>query len=100
MERDYVNVMEEIVVAWVQILMSGPEYQTFCKCNKCKNDIITLSLNSLPNYYVTTDEGREIVFAKLNTEENRKWINKRIISSIHVVGKYPHHQDDASTGKV
>ena len=91
MDRDYVNVMEEIVVTWVQILMSGSEYQTFCKCNKCKNDMITLSLNNLPNYYVTTDEGREIVFAKLNTEENRKWINKRIISAIHVVGKYPHH---------
>ena len=92
MEREYTNVMEEIVVAWVQILMSGTDYQTFCPCNKCKNDIITLSLNTLPTYYVTTDEGREIVFEKLNTEGNRKWINKRIISAIHVVGKYPKHQ--------
>lgn len=92
MEREYTNVMEEIVVAWVQILMSGTDYQTFCPCNKCKNDIITLSLNTLPTYYVTTEEGREIVFEKLNTEENRKWINKRIISAIHVVGKYPKHQ--------
>lgn len=91
MEREFINVMEEIVVTWVQILMSGTDYQTFCPCNKCKKDIITISLNTLPTYYVTTDEGREFVFEKLNTEENRKWINKRIISAIHVVGKYPKH---------
>lgn len=92
MEREFTNVMEEIVVAWVQILMAGTDYQTFCPCNKCKNDIITISLNALPTYYVTTDEGRRIVFERLNTDENRKWINKRIISAIHVVGKYPKHQ--------
>lgn len=94
MDRDFENVMEEIVATWVQILMSGTEYQTFCKCHKCKMDVITLSLNSLPNYYVTTDQGRELVFEKLNTEENRKWINKRIISAMHVVAKYPHHTED------
>lgn len=92
MEREFLNVIEEIVSTWVQILMSGTEYQTFCKCNKCKNDIITLSLNNLPNYYVTTEEGRKKVFMQLNTEENRRWINKRIISAIHVVGKYPQHE--------
>jgi competence protein ComFB len=101
MEREYLNVMEEIVVTWVQILMSGTEYQTFCKCQKCKNDIITLSLNSLPNYYVTSDEGRGKIFVELNTEENRKWINKRIISAIHVVGKYPkHNKNDVNTREV
>ncbi|CAH0149425.1 late competence development ComFB family protein [Peribacillus simplex] len=91
MEREYTNVMEEIVVTWVQVLMSGMEYQTFCSCRKCKNDIITLSLNNLPNYYVTTEEWRKRIFGNLNTEENRKWINKRIINAIHVVGQYPKH---------
>lgn len=91
MEREYTNVMEEIVVTWVQVLMSGIEYQTFCSCSKCKNDIITLSLNNLPNYYVTTEERRKRIFENLNTEENRKWINNRIINAIHVVGQYPKH---------
>ncbi len=101
MQREYLNVMEEIVVTLVQIVMSGTEYQTFCNCKKCKSDIITLSLNALPNYYVTTDKDREKVFADLNTEENRKWINKRIISAIHVVGKYPqHNKNDANTREV
>ncbi|MGE7765257.1 late competence development ComFB family protein [Peribacillus sp. NPDC096540] len=94
MEREYLNVMEEIVVTWVQILMAGMEYQTFCSCRKCKNDIITLSLNSMPNYYVTTEEGRKRIFENLNTDENRKWINKRIISAIYVVGKFPKHNQN------
>ncbi|RRN69504.1 competence protein ComFB [Peribacillus simplex] len=83
--------MEEIVVTWVKVLISGMEYQTFCSCSKCKNDIITLSLNNLPNYYVTTEERRRSVFENLNTEEKRKWINKRIINAIHVVDQYSKH---------
>lgn len=91
MDREYVNVMEEIVITLVTFMMTGPEYQTFCKCGKCKSDIIVLSLNNLPNHYATTETGRKIVFDRLNTVENRAWINKRIISAIHVVGKYPKH---------
>ncbi|MFD2444422.1 late competence development ComFB family protein [Bacillus sp. CGMCC 1.16607] len=91
MDNDYVNVMEEMVSTLVTVLMMGTEYQTFCQCKKCINDIIALSLNTLPSHYVTTDEGRMRVFEQLNTNENRKWINKRIISAIHLVGKYPKH---------
>jgi competence protein ComFB len=91
MISNYVNVMEEIVSTLVNVLMMSPDYQTFCKCKKCRNDIITLSLNSLPCHYVTSEEGRKRVFEQLNTVENRKWINKRIIKAIHIVGKYPKH---------
>lgn len=91
MDNDYVNVMEEIVSTLVTVLMVGPEYQTFCHCSKCRNDIIALSLNTLPCHYVTTKESRIKVFEMLNTVENRRWINKRLISAIHVVGKYPKH---------
>ncbi|WP_328130045.1 hypothetical protein [Peribacillus frigoritolerans] len=49
-------------------------------------------MNNLPNYYyVTTEVGRIRIFGNLNTEENRKWINKRIINAIHVVGQFPKH---------
>lgn len=91
MNKDYVNVMEEIVSTLVTVLMLSPEYQTFCHCTKCRNDITALSLNTLPCHYVTSNEGRKRVFEMLNTVENRQWINKRIISAIHTVGKYPKH---------
>lgn len=91
MDNGFVNVMEEIVTTLVTILMASPDYQTFCQCKKCRNDIIALSLNALPCHYVTTEDGRKRVFEQLNTNENRRWINKRIISAIHTVGKFPKH---------
>lgn len=91
MNKDFVNVMEELVVTLVDFSLMGTDYQTFCKCSKCRSDIIALSLNTLPSHYVTTQDGRNMTFERLNTNENRKWINKRIISSIHLVGKYPKH---------
>lgn len=91
MNINYVNVMEEVVSTLVNVLMMSPDYQTFCNCQKCRNDIIAISLNTLPSHYVTTEDGRKMVFEQLNTRENRTWINKRIISAIHLVGKYPKH---------
>lgn len=91
MNINYVNVMEEVVSTLVNVLMMSPDYQTFCNCQKCRNDIIAISLNTLPSHYVTTEDGRKVVFEQLNTQENRAWINKRIISAIHLVGKYPKH---------
>ncbi len=36
MEREFTNVMEEIVVTWVQVLMSGMEYQHFVRAVNVK----------------------------------------------------------------
>ncbi|WP_226645445.1 late competence development ComFB family protein [Mesobacillus subterraneus] len=91
MNFSYINVMEEVVSTLVNVLMMSPDYQTFCNCQKCRNDIIAISLNTLPSHYVTTEDGRKMVYEQLNTQENRSWINKRIISAIHLVGKYPKH---------
>ncbi|UYZ22797.1 late competence development ComFB family protein [Mesobacillus jeotgali] len=91
MKFSYINVMEEVVSTLVNVLMMSPDYQTFCNCQKCRNDIIAISLNTLPSHYVTTEDGRKMVYEQLNTQENRTWINKRIISAIHLVGKYPKH---------
>lgn len=91
MKNELVNVMEEIVTTLVTVTMLSPDYQTFCQCKKCRNDIMALSLNTLPSHYVTTEQGRKLIFEQLNTLENRKWINKRIISAIHTVAKFPMH---------
>ncbi|CAM3888929.1 late competence development ComFB family protein [Mesobacillus thioparans] len=91
MNFGYTNVMEEVVSTLVNVLMMSPDYQTFCNCQKCRDDIIAISLNTLPSHYVTTEDGRKMVYEQLNTQENRAWINKRIISAIHLVGKYPKH---------
>ncbi|WP_313891914.1 late competence development ComFB family protein [Psychrobacillus sp.] len=84
------NAMEEIVQGIVTVLMSGSDYQIFCKCQQCQEDIIALSLNTLPAHYVTSEKGRTAVFERMNSKENLEWINKRVIQSIYTVGKYPH----------
>ncbi|MGG3564972.1 late competence development ComFB family protein [Neobacillus rhizosphaerae] len=91
MERNYINVMEELVESLVTFLLFSPDFQLFCKCQKCRTDIVAYSLNNLPHHYVTTEEGRKDIFDHLNSEVNRKWINKRIISAIYLVGQYPKH---------
>jgi competence protein ComFB len=90
-KKGYGNAMEEIVEIFVNILMAGPEYQTYCKCTTCINNIKALSLNNLPAHYVTTPENRERVIKSFNEPGMRIWVNKRIISSIHIVSKYPKH---------
>ena len=50
MNINYVNVMEEVVSTLVNVLMMSPDYQTFCNCAKCRNDIIAISLNTLPSH--------------------------------------------------
>ena len=92
MDRKVVNVMEELVEALVTMQILSADYQTFCNCEQCRTDIIALSLNTLPSQYVTTELGRQHTFEKLNNPENLKWINKKIISAIHVVAKYPRHK--------
>jgi competence protein ComFB len=91
MDKGLINVMEEIVEILVATFMMSPEYQIFCHRQKCRNDIVALSLNKLPSHYVMTQEARKFIFEQLNKEENRKWINKQIIQAIHMIGKYPKH---------
>ncbi|WP_237458265.1 late competence development ComFB family protein [Pontibacillus yanchengensis] len=93
MSKEIVNVMEELASSIVTVMLMSPDYQTFCKCEKCRRDILALSLNTLPTHYVTTEGGRQQAYEQLNTNDNRKWINKRIISAIHVVGRYPKHNE-------
>ncbi|MDQ1143848.1 competence protein ComFB [Bacillus sp. SORGH_AS 510] len=91
MDRNYINVMEEFVESLVTFLLLSPDFQLFCKCQKCRTDIIAYSLNNLPHHYVTTEDGRKTIFEQLNNDLNRKWINKKIISAIYLVGQYPKH---------
>ncbi|MFC0522172.1 late competence development ComFB family protein [Pontibacillus salicampi] len=91
MERKIVNVMEDLASSLITVMLTSPEYQLFCKCEQCRMDILAYSLNNLPSHYVSTKEGKERAFEQLNTNQHRRWINKRIIHAIHVVGKYPKH---------
>jgi competence protein ComFB len=64
-----------------------------CKCDKCRNDIIALTLNQLPAKYVVTKEGELYArLAELSNEEERE-ILIALAKSAKLVNAHPKHED-------
>lgn len=82
------NYMEEVVFRSFDDFTSGME---FCRCEKCKLDIIAIALNNLPAKYVVTDKGE--LYAKV--DNLRGQFEADIITAITkaamIVGKNPKH---------
>ncbi|MCF6136122.1 late competence development ComFB family protein [Pseudalkalibacillus berkeleyi] len=91
MSKPYFNVLEEIIPTLVTVTLNSPDYQTVCRCQTCTNDIIALTLNSIPARYITTPEKREIIFRLYNQTFMRTALNKHIVKAIYVVRKSPNH---------
>jgi len=53
-----INLAEILVREKIGLVM---EKMKVCSCKTCVNDVLALTLNSLPTKYVTTDEGRQFV---------------------------------------
>jgi competence protein ComFB len=69
------NVNEKLVFEYVDEIMGKLKV---CDCPTCKNDVIALALNSLPQKYVTTHAGKQ--FLLLDTY--RKQYETDIISAL------------------
>jgi competence protein ComFB len=68
-----------------------------CKCDKCKEDVISCALNRLAPHYVSTELGK--AFVKVNTMSNQFEIDilTAIYEGAEIVRKHPHH--DVPAGK-
>ncbi|TFG81635.1 MAG: hypothetical protein E4G74_03865 [Erysipelotrichales bacterium] len=51
-----VNLTEELVLEHIGVMM---ERMKLCRCLTCTMDVLALTLNSLPQRYITTDLGRQ-----------------------------------------
>ena len=62
-----------------------------CFCERCKADIIAISLNNLPTKYVATEKG--VCYAKLSSYETQSLIDvvTAITNAIKIVEKNPRH---------
>lgn len=63
-----------------------------CKCEHCIEDIMCISLNSLPPKYVTTSKGE--LFSKIDQQMDRQNmldIDVAVINALEYVGKRPRH---------
>lgn len=55
------NYMEEVVLNLIDDVIKDVDV---CKCEKCKMDIMAISLNNLPTKYVVTEKGE--LYSKVN----------------------------------
>lgn len=84
----YRNVMETIVVQKLNDLWDSLDC---CKCEKCYNDIIALTLNQLEPKYVVSNEGE--LYVRLGELSNNQdcEILTTIAKAIKIVSENPKH---------
>jgi len=80
------NLFEEFVETELDILLS--RYVDLCHCSQCRADIVALSLQQLPAYYVTGTRGtltaKSVVWTKYMQE-----VMDAVTKAIHIVYKRP-----------
>ena len=86
--HNVINYMEIWVQEYMDILL---EKVDGCKCDKCKRDIFTLSLNNLKPYYVATPLGK--IMAKLESTKQQVETNivVEVTKAINKVNGSPNH---------
>jgi competence protein ComFB len=83
------NYMEDVVAEELEVLLA--ERDNICKCQKCKYDMMVMTLNRLPPQYVITSKGR--LYTKLTEQEAqfKADVVKELTKSITKVSRNPQH---------
>lgn len=86
--NNVINYMEIWVQEYMDVLL---EKVDVCKCDKCKRDIYTLSLNNLKPYYVATPLGK--IMAKIESTKQQVETNiiVEVTKAINKVSSNPNH---------
>lgn len=86
--HNVINYMEIWVQEYMDVLL---EKVDGCKCDKCKRDIFTLSLNNLKPYYVATPLGK--IMAKIESTKQQVETNivVEVTKAINKVNNSPNH---------
>lgn len=83
------NVMEEIITKRVEDIWDCESVK--CKCDKCKQDVISLTLNHVKPRYVSSPEGRIYVMSEVQNGPQNEEINTLIEEAVQKVGENPKH---------
>lgn len=86
------NYMEDIVAQKLESILK--RYPDCCSCEKCRRDIMSLSLNHLPPRYISTDKGNLYARIELLSITYDSDIVEKIAKAIVVVSKNPRHADE------
>lgn len=67
------------------------EDRTLCKCDKCFQDIITLTLNNLPPMYVSSNVGHIMTMYNLTKDQLQAQVMVELLKALDQVKKHPNH---------
>lgn len=82
------NYMEELVEKKTDEIL---KLMNICKCEKCRLDIMALTLNSLPSKYVVSDKGALYTKVKELEQQFEVDVEAAIIRAAVFVSKNPKH---------
>lgn len=84
----YRNVMERVVEEKLDEMFKSYDG---CKCDRCRTDIMALTLNNLPPRYVASDAGE--LFTRIQCTQKRCELEviKQLAASANIVKEFPHH---------
>ena len=83
-----INCMEIWVTEYMEALIEKTEG---CKCDICKRDIFTLSLNNLRPYYVATSLGKIMAKLESTKQQAETDIVVQVTKAIKKVQENPNH---------
>lgn len=86
------NVMEDFVGQNLKAVLRM--YPECCRCDVCRDDIMSIALNHLPPKYVSTEKGG--VFAKLASLDpmEKVILVQEIAKGVQIVSKEPRHPEE------
>ncbi len=91
------NYAEVVVLSLADRLI--PEYG-MCGCEKCRLDVIAISLNQIPAQYVVTEKGALMASADVLAMQKSTDYLSAVLSAIRLVDASPRHdtEPEAPTG--
>lgn len=87
------NIMEDVIREKLNEVLKNSEC---CKCEKCYQDILAISLNFCKPKYVNTMQGELIVKANSMETQNVVDVDIAILKAIETVKQHPHHDINAN----
>ncbi len=83
------NILEDLITYKLDELIDATGV---CKCDRCRTDIIAISLNKLPSRYVSSPGGDIMARIQSMDDQMQANITSTILKAIEVVKKKPHHE--------
>lgn len=83
------NYLEDIVLRIADTLVKKDE--DFCKCEQCRADVITYSLNHLKPKYASNIKGHALTAVDIESEQIQAEVTVRVLKAIEQVKKHPNH---------